>query len=248
MASFIYFIPGVQGLLRGQVKRYGLAYAFPASAPFATRRLDPGPAGGGVLVATTSEDCHYNADAQTWQDCGRYWLGYETEKPPGPDDLKRPEQIDGHRVMLADGNEWLIPVAREMRGKTKFPKRLAIGPDCKWVTVPMPEYAALFKRAEEVFDAYMEGGEGKEVTIADLNFFCDALALNYRVSAREVSALGLLTTANQVQAVGAVIDWPTLLEAAESMEKHKKKVDATTSPNGGEQESGQETTSPPVPT
>lgn len=64
----------------------------------------------------------YKPDRQTWikaaprdgLEAGRYWVGIWNDKKPTQKDLKRTYQYSGKKVALNDGNEWLIPSAREL--------------------------------------------------------------------------------------------------------------------------------------
>lgn len=154
-----------------------------------------------------------------------YWFGWWSESaspaspaPPGPEDLERRQVLPGHRVTLGDGNDWLIPAIHAPR--TAIPHTMRLGADRSWRLEPLPEYAAIMA----------EGAHWYRVAAGELDppprsewaeFACRLLALNYRVSPWEISALGLLRASDDQYAavVAAALDFPAVAAEAEAQKK-----------------------------
>lgn len=128
MRRFLYYLPnrdqpGGQSeadriRAAGLGERFGL---FAADRPtlepptnFARQAVARGPDGqAGLLVSPTQGGgCIYAPDAQSWIDCGGWWLGWNIGDRPTPRDLERADPIRGQALPLGDGQLWTIPVAR----------------------------------------------------------------------------------------------------------------------------------------
>ncbi len=243
MAGFLYFLPGQnRGIKIADLQAAGLGYAF-------ERRMSPrevlggGPDGNpGVVVADPESvpDIGYYADRQTWRKIpgSRNWLGYLTHNRPTPADLQRDQVLDGHWITLADGNEWLVPIARgsveetfETPGGAKdtrlawcrnLPEATSIDDDeGHWIRDGvLARYRPLWDTATRWWDARSgakipDAEEGKPTRVTfDFDGTNDgallALQANYRVSKIEAAALGLFDDQCVVEILDALIDWPTI--------------------------------------
>jgi hypothetical protein len=99
----------------------------------------------------------------------------------------------------------------------------------------LPQYVKLWERAQAVLAVLIGNDTSGKVTRRDaIDLFCDALALNYRVGPPEIFALGLITSLNEQDAYGAVVDLPTWLAHLEDEKEGKKKQQPTepSSPGG----------------
>lgn len=192
----------------------------------------------------------YYPEKQSWHKVygGACFVGWENNSPPEPNDLIRPNVIDGHPVKLADGKEWIIPTARVFPKGTGLPAALILGPDGELITEGLPKYAEISKSADRVWSEFERSIEGTErpdseklLTIQDqFSIAIEALSINYRLSKWEVSALRLITTENVVKILEALIDVPTLLEVANSQSESTKKKDHASIQGGSSSKGGKQ--------
>lgn len=143
------------------------------------------------------------------------WLGV-TDARPGPQDLARAERYQGHEVELADGNSWLVPVARLVGGDTRFPRKLKKSGE-KWVQGDVREpYARIFEDACRVWDELRsQAGNDQRTLTESTDVAVKALSVNYRIGPAEVDALGLFDTQVMVRVLLALVDWPTAVKLLE---------------------------------
>jgi len=226
MPGFLYYIPG--GASKADLPALGLNHLTDAS--LSLNPISGGPdSRSGMLMSI----CHakYLPDEQTWTQCGKFWLGYETLKKPSTADLSKPEKIQGYTVMLEDGFEVVVPLVRRIPQGTALPETLVIGIDGALITEPLPKYAALSEGAEKIFQTLVMGDNS--MSFSDLwNIVCQALAINYRVSPYELSALKVITTINIVNLAEALVDVPAISEAIKAESQKKKHLDAISTPPG----------------
>lgn len=252
MAGFIYFVPETLGVDAREL----LPHAFgPPPEQLQRNTTSSGPSGMAGALCRLSPADHgflgYSPGTQTWVEpmSGVEWrVGYETAAPPGPDELAWPEQVDGHYVRLNDGNDWLIPVARQYPAGSRLPNKYVLGPNGEWCTEVLPQYIALSRRAERTWQMLLvEMGQEtppKDYVPLDeaelMALALEALAINYRVSAAEVSALGLMGSHNRAGVLQALIDWPTV-EVLENMVRAEeaKKKGASETPDSSPTGSGE---------
>lgn len=221
MSALLYFFPGAKAGGRALFEAAGLGYAIEGGGAGAVALTDRGPNGmPGAIVAPPSprgrQALPQAADSARWSEIpgGKAWVGWQPDAPPRPEDLERRVTIPGHHVQLADGREWLVPVARRVTGASGLPRAMRWdGVD--WSTGEvLPAYAGLWGAACSLWDRLLNvDAQGDHVTV---NVECDAaaaaLAVNYRLGPAEISALGLFTTQAQQQVIGALIDLPALEE------------------------------------
>lgn len=259
MPGFLYFVPGAlnMGEAKAALEKAGAPHAVETvgrSGPMFNQISIPaaesagGPAGSGYIVGR--EGFHlYNKKTQEWHrapvlvegyDGPGYWVGFERDAPPGPEELARQKQLAGHWVELADGKRWLAPVARlpiGEEGVPALPRVVKLGADrAKTMTVVAShrwlwdeacafwdEWAAVCDEAapqREEFTWVARSTEGRIVTRIDSCFdlACRALAVNYRLGPAEVSVLGLVTSENAADVPLALVDWPSDVELAKKAE------------------------------
>lgn len=216
MSQFLYYLPGYtkQELSPDVVTKAGLSYAFPAGTPHVCNPMPgTGPDGGVGAILTDSEHYRYNIDTQTWADAGGFWVGFQTDAPPGPDDLIRKRPLDGQLLELADEREWLIPVARrwseeddQARWSCNLPSKLRFGQSKQvFLGGVLPRYARLWAIAEA--DAMPESellsGNGWVYAAAEI------LQANYKIGTAEIELLGLFTQETPRQILDVFGDWAT---------------------------------------
>jgi hypothetical protein len=240
MATFLYyagetFVPGIlkhlasrfdagthqQQLIRGPDNDRGTL--------FSAKELDPAR-------------LKYRPDEQDWELVGAagrpaYWIGTFKDDPPGPADLARKKMLPGHLVELADGRGWLCPVARGQAASDgrlvwyhTLPRTIVLADesDREFTEGPVvPRYARLWQLAGAYWQARLgsaiaDAGEGAEVSFdfqGAAAAAVECLVVNYRVSAVEVSRLGILDTEAPRKILDALIDWPTLVRLSAELQK-----------------------------
>lgn len=153
----------------------------------------------------------YQPDRQTWLpaarrpadglDAGRYWIGFWNDSPPGPRELGRPYLQIGHRVTLGDGQEWQLPVAKELAAD------LILADDGSWRFEIQRKYHAFyleFRRWEELF---LTADPDQTFLFSDAaDFILQALRINYRITAETVAHLRLFSTDTLRAAILAVLN------------------------------------------
>lgn len=215
MNRFLYFISTSNALnLEGQA-RTALPHLFDDGAPVLIRQTFDGPGGApGVLVALGEQPPEYKAAAQEWREFAGAWIGWERGAMPGPEDLERAHIIPGYLVRLGDGQQWQCPIALYApgRGWSALPKVYTYDKDGQPVETIQRRYESLFKMAGQIVDTVRDS-DGASVDVdlgmkSEMDLCVEALAVNYRLSWREASALELLTT-EAIHAIScAIIDLP----------------------------------------
>lgn len=222
MASFLYYLPGPSPTIKpADADAAGLGY-LRMRGGFNCARTDSGPDGQHGVVGRLDAGAVL-ADRARWMRVpdSPAWVGYDPQCLPTPGDLLREKPHDGHWVVLEDGNEWLIPVARYVNGASPLPKRLAYE-NGTWKSGDLlPRYTEFFAAACRFWDTLLgEASEDNQITFNDeVSLAAEALALNYRVGPVEISLLGLLSTQSESEILKAVVDWP-------AVEDFKKKVES----------------------
>jgi hypothetical protein len=221
-APLIYFFPkpdarGLRNLFSAAATEIPDQYA----AKFARRTMVPqatGPEDHRGLLVTAFEDVlvSYDPATQDWRQVGPdVWAGVAKQYEPAQFAKPLPNgrlPASGYTVRLGDGRDWVIPVALADAPNFDMPWRETLGPDGGIVREPDPEYAAVCRAAEIMWenvsdDAVFSMGED------DLRTACaTALSVNYRLDLQDCLALGLFTSESYRAIVGAVLDLPALDE------------------------------------
>ena len=237
MPGLLYYLPDREGLTLADTAEVGLAHAFEADCT-ARRVMANGPDGGaGVVVVDQGrqrQPGHYS-DRQKWLKIpgnpADAWVGRYTDQPVLPEDVARHEQLSGHQMRLADGQDWLVPVARGC-GETRdgqpvlyqaVPARMALDEEGNWIDGELIDrYKPLWSIATEWWDRFMaigkaaaeEGSEPEETFDFDrrANAAVDVLAVNYRLARAEVALLGLFDGDTPRSVLDATVDMPTIQE------------------------------------
>lgn len=257
MGKALYFLEGAKRVHGSDLERLGLGYAFDDPGQIAQRGVMRGPAegadGGVVFGQVEPATCLLEPDSQTWvrlTDCGgpdngaRIWFGFDAADPPGPEDLARPEPVGGYFIPLADGRPWLVPTARLFPEGTELPESLAIGPEGKLIRRPLPAFRELCRDADRVWAAAVGQAEGDadapgiDDDVDGFRIAAAAMAVNYRVSLAEVSALGLLTTANLPRVLQAFVDFPEYAKVELARRAAAQKKTPADTPDGDASASG----------
>ena len=240
MSSFLYFVPGATSPKQAEaaLKAAGAAHATEGDAQYNQFAGGP-PLGPPGYIVGRGTNYLLKADEQEWQkapvlvdpyDGAGYWIGWQKDAPPGPEDLARPKQLPGHFVEFGDVKKWLVPVARRYyegpagmtwRPTLPSPKRLKADGSGWEEGAIREEYRRLWEHAERIIAIFVAAAaaekEGKKSDVAftyseEADALVEALALNYCVGAVEISALGLLSSDCIIPALNAIVDVPTLTD------------------------------------
>jgi hypothetical protein len=236
MPAPLYFIEGCDVGSQQLYESLGLGYALAPSAPHRAAATGPGGAAG-VVVSRSLDGIGFYPDQQEWRDfghCGaqdgsavatgrrRVWFGWFRDSPLTGADLATEAPLPGRQVKLFDDRTWLIPVAVQFADGDfgqAIPRSLSMSPDGEWTPGPIkPCYQAFWETASKFFEAYTGAkadDDGLTFRIGNLSELAsEVLAVNYRVTRREVAALGLLDTRGDtaLAILLAAIDWPTFKE------------------------------------
>ena len=246
MAGLLYYVPKLKHATLAHLADLGLAYAFEKDC---TPRGCRGPDGGdGVILADSSRvpDIGYYKERQMWLkipgNSAGAWVGRD-KQPVLPADLQRAEILRGHPVMLGDGQEWHVPIARgwahdqnNLVWYEALPLKSTIDIHGKWCEGEVVDrYAAIWEVATRWWDQFWaatpeQSGDGDdsrtnpaETTIEfDFAGLRDAalvvLSANYRIQAAEVALLGLFETGTAQDILQAAIDFPTYLKELKKKE------------------------------
>lgn len=273
MSGLLYYLPECTRAIKvADLGKIGLGYAF--DSRLVPREVQRGPGGDrGVVVADPDRLPEHLLgfwpEKQTWlkipglPDGKEAWVGRHNDQPVRPPDLVRESVLPGHFVTLADGNDWLVPIARginadgdEPFGYPNLPQTVGVDDAGAWTQGGVvPKYRRLWEIATAWWDAFAAAGPGpddvddvvvddkRKVTIEfDFPGVNDAalyaLATNYRVGKAEVALLGLFDDRSTVEVLEALIDWPTVQAWI------KKKVSETSTPDGSSTDAGPEASIP----
>lgn len=269
MSGFLYYIPGYERptISFKEIETFGLGYAFPkAGLEVNNPVLRDGPDGGAGMIVADRTRVHFgrakmDRSQQEWlrSEYGRFWVGVWSDERPGPEDLLRLNALDGQRIELLDGNEWIAPFARRWSANDD---------SIEWTCVlekpiksngrlgdVIPRYASLWSLAELAM-RHSEGGLSSEENLEFMGakFVAKAqqcLQANYLLGPTECDLLGILSSKNANAILDALNDVDTFV----SMQQKKTTAlmaRLSAMPDGLSSSSGQEgispTTDPPPPT
>lgn len=237
MAGLLYWLPKLDRSIKIEdVRAAGLGHAFERGLAANTFHGKDGKKPFGAAGVTFADPDRVQKigvyDGQTWKQAPgqKFWIGWYDNQRPGPGDLARSKMLDGHCVRLADGNDYLAPVARGWNDSDDDPgwfhavPRLTELDDAgNWIQGDVvAAYRPLWELATAWWDmknraaeAVEEGAEQVRVdfeidTFAGLNDAAAfALGQNYRVSKYEIAALGLFDTHSAQRILDALVDGPT---------------------------------------
>jgi len=255
MGGFLYFVEGrEQGFGAADANALGLGYAL--SGSIHTRNANTGPGcKSGVCVADSSRvesaRVGYFPDKQTWRRVPKVaaWVGHETL--PLPADLVRREIVRGHKVTLADGQQWEVPVAIEFSGPPlqfhgTLPRTMEADDDGNWQAGSVvATHAELWAIANDWWDVKIAIAEhqeqhdtldGFESDFLTDNYLHDAavkvLAVNYAIGPAEASLLGLFDSSSAYEVLEHLIDKPGRDKIEEALVTEKKTLDSSATSGG----------------
>ncbi len=179
----------------------------------------PGGFDGLVIAPLRADDGEppellgYFEDRQTWVDPfdqGKVWIGWQTDAPPTPEDLRRttPLALPGYELELANGQTWHVPVISSQERLGALHQRLTFDASGKARAAVAARHESLWEESAEIADAYFVHGR---VDWSRVGTFCArCLGLNYRVSVAEQNVLGIFELAHVSQLLDALFDRPQL--------------------------------------
>lgn len=253
---FLYYVPGLRNDSGFAEKACQVVGSSIEGGKIVARNVDAGPGQGGpgVLFAAlpagvTPEPGEvekalatpgYCADPsrQTWIAGAGFWVGYDHDRKPGPEDLARASQRAGY-FHDSEGYRWLVPVARRLDGSSGFDERIVYEPSGDLQQMPLDRYSGLCLFASEHFEAltrlFAASGVDEAYIEYDRRFAdvtCEALGVNYHVGRYELSLLGALTKENTAHMASLLCDAPMLVEVAKASVEKKTDVAAGLSVSG----------------
>lgn len=166
----------------------------------------------------------YKPEIQTWLDRGDFWLGWETEQPPGPEDLQRKAVFHGYSIRDGQGQPWHIPIVRSQDRTPSLPSDYIFSNTGELESVIKLQYRTHWELAGEMFERLEQIGDMTSEEIAErwpeemIVRACLAfVGINYRIGPHEATALHhigtpLLETEWLAYVIHAVTDWPVYLE------------------------------------
>lgn len=236
MSGFLYFVPKFcRPVTLKEVKTLGLGYAF-ENAPQSgvCHNNTPTKSQGSVFGDKTRHgdgQIKMDMENQVWRKMPRpgqedVYIGYWRDSPPGPDDLKRSNQLGGYLLKLADGRQWMIPVVRlfdETAGELRSNLPSYIDVDDSGNPKPgqvVPLYAHLWDLTAP-FAEQMLSDSANEVANEDIYKAARTLLqANYVVDMIEIAQAKVLTNEQMAHNIVAVaVDWPTYLRWKEVSKK-----------------------------
>lgn len=235
MAAYLLFFPAAKGRNPqkdpGHFAAAGLEALWHERWEFMTV-IGQSPSGKPGVVYTPRGRAGYFPEQQTWEKRKGYWLGRWNDQALTPESVLRHEHHGGVPVKMADGREWLVPIAHQLPHGHFF--------DGRWerrVKEPFREY---WERTLAYYEAWREAfapGGDKQVSfewseLAD--YACLALGFNYYLTPDLVSNGKLLDDA-AIEAVQAAAMQQHLIAAVAA----QKKTDSPTTPATSSSSSGQ---------
>lgn len=243
MSHLIYFFPGKHGVTDALLRDCGLSQVIEGTVAESREVLNgPGDKSGvcAVFRRTSDSDVRvlYQESAQHWDECagGAYWIGYWRDAVPGPQDLARQVQIDGHMVELLDGNQWRIPLVRQWDGRTALPCRIKLDPSGQEIQSVNPKHEPLYARVMHELERLTSGEEYTLSNTDMMDIAAQSLRANYHMGKWEASAIGLFDTQNLRLVFDALVDMDALRAMQDAQKKTQFASDTSSFCDGSEED------------
>jgi hypothetical protein len=231
MSGFLYFLPTAKQCVdASDLRALGLEHALRVDAGITCNRTESGPGNlAGLTIVIDGDDMQagFYEGKQTWRKArgGKFFVGIQNDRRPGPDDLARERLYEGTPVRLLDGNDWIVPRCfgiLEDRPST-LPRALDLDDEGESViTAVHPRFEKLCHGA---FDFWMEwSNQAPQKLTAEqrIQLALDALAANYRIGRVEaIGLLKLLDTDSFAKVLRAMIDADEIEQYAQAQLQKK---------------------------
>lgn len=224
------FLPNKSGANPQHLVAAGLQSLFSKSddAPDCTDLITAGPGGmhGQVWgwLGTGTEQLGFLA-SQTWieGDSGQYWIGWEPDYAPSPENLARRDPCNGRMIPLGDGRMWRIPSAADLPRTAKLKNG-------QWDWQPESRFTGFVERSAWAFDVAYRclAEQSREIPLEAIPYALEVLNINYRMVPEIADQLGLFTPSALLTLLAAATDFDKLCE----IEAQLKKGGAVPTPSG----------------
>lgn len=247
MAAFLYYVSGDTAPTKESLCELGFPFADEAGLP-GCACVGPDGQRGHVFALQEPPGFQgerprvgYYVDRQAWKLAYNrsLWVGWETAKPPKPVDLQRKDIVTGHRVRMLDGNDWLVPVARQLTGTPAVGRVFGLDGAGNNGRTVHAKHAALWDLAKRIWDTMFTEADDHIGDDDCLTAVSLALSINYRLGEQELRALELVSDEELAQCVRAIVDYPTLeaflreQDAAQKKTRGLEVADTTSGTSGG---------------
>lgn len=247
MASYLIYIPGIQGAKNEHLDELGLQSLRADKNPEWLEVLQHGPDGGQGMIAIWREHDETDPvfgmrDSQDWTESppdielglkpGAYWIGIDQECPVLPADIERPNRHFSAQVKLCDDNWWAIPVAARLPHRHGInhktgEKYRRVAPRFEDFWNMSEQYAVQILQemdaAELIRERRPDISEEEltvQIPLEDVWDYCVfALGLNYRINDAIIDRLGLLDDTTMVQVTFATMDMAEILKTQDEQKK-----------------------------
>jgi hypothetical protein len=172
----------------------------------------------------------YYKDEQTWDKFAGYYVGWNPDALPAPEDLEQDVMLKGFYETLGDGRRWLCPLIRMVNGGNNLPDVWGVR-NGKFTMSVKPDWNWAWDLSGEVWDYY-----SREADIPfELAFewAVRLLGINYRIGPVEATALGLFGRNDYMPVLRASIHGPffeKLLAAQKKTPESSVQTDASSTP------------------
>lgn len=229
MGTFQYYIPGAkEQQAKSAARQCGLEDVLALDDEEISTMVSDcsgGPDGGRGVIMRMREAVSYHPDEQEWVEhpTEDYWLGYDPENPPGPEDLVRRTTVALYEIPLGDGRKWKVPTAAGREdGACPLPKERGIDLETgKIERRPLQKYDQLRLYADEIREATLRDSQATVDAEREFEICMEALRANYRIGPLEASVLGLFSDDAVRLIFWTLIDlmqWPSFQEAMDEQD------------------------------
>lgn len=197
------------------------------------------PSGGKGVVYTPRGTAGYFPDRQHWEKRDGYWLGWSVDKqgrpiPPTPAGCLRHENHGGVPVKLADGQEWLVPIAQQLPHAHTYDAKSG-----QWQRLVKDPFREYWDETLKFYMAWVASFTGEEPGSVEstwgqaANFATLAIGLNYYLTPGLMSEFGLFDDAALQRVQEAAMEAAAILTVAAQKKTEPATTRATSSSASG---------------